>query len=30
MKRRGTSSKLGEEREYIHDEGETGNPSKEG
>jgi hypothetical protein len=30
MKRRGTSSKLGEEREYIHERVRTGNPSKRG
>jgi hypothetical protein len=30
MKRRETSSKLGEEREYIHGRARTGNPSKRG
>jgi hypothetical protein len=29
MKRKGTSSKLGEEREYIHNEGKTGNPLRD-
>jgi hypothetical protein len=30
MKRRETSSKLGREREYIHERVRTGNPSKRG